>query len=139
LHRVDVKASPYAYIAPFFLLFAVLGLFPLIYTAYVSLTDRSLLSDTYNFVGLQNYRDLLQDSYFWNALWNTCSIWVLSTVPQLIFALILAHVLNNRLRGQTMWRTVLILPNITSVVAVAIIFGQLFGRDYGLINWVLGL
>ncbi|MBB5872555.1 cellobiose transport system permease protein [Allocatelliglobosispora scoriae] len=139
LHRLDVKASPYLYISPFFILFAILGIFPLLYTAWVSLHDWSLISDTHTFIGIQNYKDLLADSFFWNALWNTLSIWVISTVPQLIFALILAHVLNNRLRGQSLWRAGLILPNITSVVAVTIIFGQLFGRDYGLINWVLGI
>jgi cellobiose transport system permease protein len=139
LHRADVKASPYLYISPFFLLFGLLGAFPLVYTAWVSLHDWSLLEDTHAFVGLQNYRDLFADSLFWNALGNTASIWVLSTVPQLLFALLLAHILNNRLRGQTLWRTGLLLPNVTSVVAVAIIFGQLFGRDYGMVNWVLGL
>jgi cellobiose transport system permease protein len=139
LHRADVKASPYLYISPFFLLFAALGAFPLLFTAWVSLHDWSLLADDHPFIGLQNYRELLKDSFFWNALGNTASIWVLSTVPQLIFALVLAHILNNRLRGQSMWRTGLLLPNITSVVAVTIIFGQLFGRDFGLINYVLGL
>lgn len=139
LYRLDVKASPYAYVSPFFVLFALLGLFPLLYTAWMSMHDWSLLADEHPFVGLQNYTELLNDSMFWNALANTASIWVLSTVPQLILALLLAHVLNNRLRGQTFWRTGLLLPNITSVVAVAIIFGQLFGRDYGMINWVLGL
>lgn len=139
LHRADVKASPYLYISPFFLLFGALGAFPLLFTAWVSLHDWSLLADNHPFVGLRNYRELLKDSFFWNALGNTASIWVLSTVPQLIFALILAHILNNRLRGQTLWRTGLLLPNITSVVAVTIIFGQLFGRDYGMINYILGL
>jgi cellobiose transport system permease protein len=63
----------------------------------------------------------------------------MSTVPQLLFALVLAHVLNQRLRGPTTWRMSTLLPNITSVAAVAIIFGQLFGRDFGLINWILSL
>jgi cellobiose transport system permease protein len=139
LHRFDVKASPYFYISPFFILFGLLGLFPLLYTAWVSLHQWSLLEDAHPFIGMENYAELLKDSFFWNALFNTASIWVLSTVPQLIFALILAHVLNSRLRGETFWRTGLLLPNITSVVAVAIIFGQLFSRDYGIINWVLGL
>jgi cellobiose transport system permease protein len=139
LYRADVKASPYLYISPFFLIFATLGAFPLLFTAWVSLHDWSLLADDHPFIGLQNYRELLADSFFWNALGNTASIWVLSTVPQLIFALVLAHILNNRLRGQTLWRTGLLLPNITSVVAVTIIFGQLFGRDFGLINYILGL
>jgi len=139
LHRLDVKGSPYLYIAPFFILFLGFGVFPLIYTAWVSLHEWSLLSDEHPWVGFGNYTKLFDDPAFWNALWNTASIWVLSTVPQLLMALVLAHILNQRLRGQTFWRMSALIPNITSVAAVAIIFSQLFGRDYGLINWVLGL
>jgi cellobiose transport system permease protein len=136
---LEQQASPYAYIAPFFLLFLAFGLFPLGYTAWVSLHDWSLLSDTHKFVGLANYTELFADGYFWNALGNSTSIWFLSTVPQLLLALVLANVLNSRLRGQTFFRVGLLIPNVTSVVAVAVIFSQLFGRDFGLVNWVLHL
>jgi cellobiose transport system permease protein len=139
LYRFDVKASPYFYVAPFFVVFGAVGLFPLVYTAWVSLHDWSLLEETPTWIGFANYTDLFKDTYFWNALRNTLQILVLSTVPQLLMALGLAHVLNQRLKGQTFWRMSALLPNITSVVAVAIIFGQLFGRDYGLINWLLSL
>ncbi|MGY0232942.1 carbohydrate ABC transporter permease [Longispora urticae] len=137
LYRWDLKASPYLYIAPFFLLFGAFGLFPLLYTAWVSLHDWTLLSEEHPFVGLGNYRELFGDPYFWNALGNTLSILVLSTVPQLLFALVLAHLLNRPLRGRTFFRLGLLLPNVTSVVAVAVIFSQLFGRDFGLINGIL--
>lgn len=138
LHRLDLKASPYAYIAPFFLLFAVFGGFPLLYTGWMSLHQWNLLDTEHPFVGIDNYTRLFADPYFWNALANTGSIWVLSTVPQLALALLLAHLLNARLRTRTLFRAGMLLPNVTSVVAVAVIFTQLFGRDYGLINWVLG-
>ncbi|GIG61253.1 sugar ABC transporter permease [Longispora fulva] len=137
LYRWDLRASPYLYIAPFFVLFAAFGVFPLLYTAWVSLHDWTLLSDEHPFVGVANYRELFGDPYFWNALGNTLSILVLSTVPQLLFALLLAHLLNRPLRGQTFFRLGLLLPNVTSVVAVAVIFSQLFGRDFGLINAIL--
>ena len=64
---------------------------------------------------------------------------MLSTVPQLLLAIWLAHLLNRRLRAQTLFRIALLLPNVTSVVAVVVIFSQLFGRDFGLINWMLSL
>ncbi|SEN15023.1 carbohydrate ABC transporter permease [Nonomuraea pusilla] len=136
-HTLDTKVSPYAYVAPFFLLFCAFGLFPLAYTAWVSLHEWTLLSDEHTFVGAENFRTLLTDPYFWNATFNTLSIGVLSTVPQLVLAIWLAHLLNRRLRFQTLFRVSLLLPNVTSVVAVVVIFSQLFGRDYGLINWVL--
>jgi cellobiose transport system permease protein len=139
LRRFDTKASPYAYVAPFFVLFGVFGAFPLLYTAYVSLTDRNLLKPTSHFVGLDNYTALIHDSYFWNAVENTLGIWILSTIPQLFLALGLAHVLNTRLRARTLFRMSVLLPQITSLVAVTLIFTQLFAHDYGLINYVLGL
>jgi len=140
-HRADLKVSPYLYIAPFFVIFGVFGLFPLIYTGYVSLlgwrTDTAGSEDA--FVGLANYTKLLHDQFFWNALRNTLAIGVISTVPQLLMALGLAHLLNYKLRGRTLFRMSVLVPNVTSVAAVTIIFVQLFGRDYGLINYVLGL
>jgi len=136
-HLFDTKISPYAYISPFFLLFFAFGLFPLAYTAWVSLYDWNLLSSEQTFVGLDNYAELLADEYFWNAAFNTLSIGVLSAVPQLLFALWLAHLLNRPLRAQTFFRVTLLLPNVTSVVAVVVIFSQLFGREFGLINMVL--
>ncbi|MEO3872901.1 sugar ABC transporter permease [Nonomuraea sp. B12E4] len=138
-YQLDVKGSPYLYIAPFFLLFGVLGMFPLLYTAYVSLTDWNLLDPNREWVGLANYAELLADDYFWNALFNTVSIWLLSTVPQLLAALFIAHMLNRRLRARTLFRMGVLLPNVTSIVAVTIIFAQLFGRDFGMVNWALDL
>jgi cellobiose transport system permease protein len=138
LRRLDVKASPYAYVAPFFVIFIAFGLFPLAYTAYVSLTDRNLLNPVTHFIGLQNYSHLLHDSYFWNAVENTLGIWVISTIPQLLFALAIAHLLNTKLHARTLFRMSVILPQVTSLVAVALIFSQLFGHDYGLVNYVLG-
>ena len=124
-HTLDVRVSPYAYVAPFFLLFCAFGLFPLIYTAWVSLHDWTLLSEEHTFVGAKNFQTLLTDGYFWNATFNTLSIGVLSTVPQLLLAIWLAHLLNRRLRFQTLLRISMLLPNVTSVVAVVVIFSQL--------------
>jgi len=134
-YRLDTKASPYLYIAPFFVVFGVFGLFPLLYTGYVSLTGwrADQPGSEHRMVGFGNYVKLWHDPFFWNALKSTVAIGVLSTVPQLLLALALAHLLNYRLRGRTLFRMGVLLPNVTSVAAVA------FGRDYGLINWLFGL
>jgi cellobiose transport system permease protein len=137
LSRLDTKVSPYLYVVPFFVLFAVFGAFPLGYTAWVSLTDRNLLDQHTQFVGLANYTALLHDSYFWNAVENTLGIWVLSTVPQLLIALGLAHLLNRAIRGRSFFRMTILLPQVTSLVAVGLIFAQLFDYRYGLFNYVL--
>ncbi|MFC9331922.1 carbohydrate ABC transporter permease [Kitasatospora sp. NPDC057015] len=136
--RWGSRAAPYGYLAPFFVLFAAFGLFPLLYTAYVSLHRVELqTSQQMDWVGFQNYTRLLEDPFFWNALGNTFTIGVLSTVPQLAMALGLAHLLNYRLRGRTFFRVAMLMPYATSVAAATLVFAQLFGRDYGLLNWLL--
>jgi cellobiose transport system permease protein len=133
------RVAPYAYIAPFFVIFGVFGLFPLLFTFYVALFDWNPVAQ-HTFVGLDNFSRLFDDPRFWNALRNTISIWVLSTVPQLLIALGLAHLLNHaRLRSATLFRMSMLVPYITSVAATTVVFAQLFDRDYGLLNWVLHL
>ncbi len=139
LTRLNRNNWGYAYIAPFFLLFAAFSLFPFLYTAWVSLHDVSLSNvDEQTWVGLENYRNLLRNEFFWNAAKNTLTLGVLSTVPQLCLALGLAHLLNYKLRGRTFFRVAMLVPYATSIAAATLVFSQLFGRDYGLINSVLG-
>jgi cellobiose transport system permease protein len=137
LSIADVKWSPYLFVAPFFVIFGVVGLFPLLYTSFLSLFDRELLDVESTFIGFHNYADLIADEQFWNALVNTISIFVLSTGPQIVFAVLLAALLNSRLRMPTSWRVGVLLPFVVSLVAVGIIFANLFGPNYGLVNSVL--
>ncbi|QSZ47090.1 sugar ABC transporter permease [Arthrobacter sp. D5-1] len=137
LNVLDMKASPYLYIAPFFILFALVGLFPLGYTFFVSLFDWHLLKGQGEFVGFQNFAEVLQDRFFWNSLFNTVSIFLISTIPQLIMATIIAAVLDQNLRAKTFWRMSILLPYVVTPVAVAMIFTNMFGEQYGLINNIL--
>jgi cellobiose transport system permease protein len=139
LSIADVKWSPYLYIAPFFVVFGVVGLFPLLWTGYLSLFDRELLDTEGTFTGLANYTELLRDSQFWNALVNTLSIFALSTGPQIVVAVGVAALLNTRLRTPTGWRVGVLLPYVVSLVAVGLIFSNLFGSKYGLINGLFQL
>ncbi len=134
LGRWDAKLSPYLYVAPFFVLFALTGLFPLLYTAFVATQDWDLIRNSGTFVGLQNFADVLSHRQFWIALRNTFSIFALSTIPQLIAAVTIAALLDRNLRAKTFWRMGVLLPYVVAPVAVALIFSNLFGDDYGLIN-----
>lgn len=137
LSALDVKASPYLYIAPFFILFAIVGLFPLVYTFFVSLYDWHTLEGQGQFVGLSNFTAVLADHFFWNSLFNTVSIFLLSTIPQLLVAVVIAAVLDQNLRAKTFWRMSILLPYVVTPVAVAMIFSNVFGENYGLINNIL--
>lgn len=137
LGRWDIRFSPYLYISPFFLLFSVVGLFPLLYTGWVSLHAWDLIGGQGDFVGGDNFVWVLQQQKFWIALRNTFSIFLLSSVPQIIVALAIAAVLDTNLRGKTFWRMGVLLPYIVMPVAVSLIFSNMYGDKYGLVNTLL--
>jgi cellobiose transport system permease protein len=130
----------YVYVLPFFLVFAAFSVYPWLDTAWVSLHDVRLT--TYNqqtWIGLDNYKDLFTNPFFWNAFRNTFTIGVISTVPQLVMALGIAHLLNYRLRGRTFFRVAILMPYATSLAAATVIFLELFDTRLGLVNWALHL
>ncbi len=128
----------YLFISPFFVMFLIFGLAPVIFSTYIAFFNWDPLGDAI-FIGFDNFTFLMTDDRFWQATGNTFSIWLFSTIPQMILAIFLASILRNpRLKAPTFWRTLLLIPNITSVLAVAIVFGQLFGRDFGMFNIIIG-
>lgn len=130
--------APYLMISPFYILFIVFGLFPILFSLYLAFHSWDGLGPM-EFVGLRNFRNLLTDDPdFWKSVGNTFIIWFFSTLPQLFLALVVAFLLNAAfVRFKDFYRAVYFLPNITSIVAVAIIFGSFFGSQFGLINGLL--
>ncbi|WP_119066417.1 carbohydrate ABC transporter permease [Aggregatilinea lenta] len=132
------KLMPYLFILPGFALFTLFILYPMAYSLRVSLYDWNIINPTRSeFLGLQNYQDTLQDPIFQRAVKNTL-LYALVTVPgQMILGLSVALLLNQKLPGQTFFRTVYYLPVITSWVVVALLFEYLFNSQAGLINYGL--
>lgn len=137
--RFDQHASPYLYVSPFFLLFGLIGLFPLIYTVYVAVHEWDLLKGEGPFVGFGNFAEILGDPMFWNSIFNTLSIFLLSAIPQLCIALVIAYLLDRGLRAPTFWRMSILIPFVVTPVAVAIIFSSVFNEADGLANNLLNL
>jgi cellobiose transport system permease protein len=138
--RAASGLTPYTFVLPFFVIFGAFGLFPMLYTAWVSLHKVDLSTpEKSTWVGFKNYSTLLHSEFFWNALKNTFTIGIISTVPQLLMALGLAHLLNYQLRGRTFFRVAMLMPYATSLAAATLVFVGLFGRDFGFINWFLSL
>ncbi|MCE0486912.1 carbohydrate ABC transporter permease [Ornithinimicrobium sediminis] len=133
----DFRYSPYLYISPFFVLFGIVGLFPLVYTFWVSLHEWSLIGGKGEFVGLGNYTQVIAQDNFWVGLRNTFSIFLLSGVTQTLGALLLAAVLNQNIRAKTFWRMGVLLPFVVAPVAVGVIFSKMFADQAGLINTLL--
>ncbi|MGM0386130.1 MAG: carbohydrate ABC transporter permease [Actinomycetota bacterium] len=138
LNHLDVKASPYLYISPFFILFLVVGLYPLLYTSWVSVHDWHLIGGQGEFVGMQNFVEVVGRERFSRALVNTFSIFLLSSIPQVAVAIAIAAVLDANIRTKTFWRMGVLLPYVVAPVAVSLIFAKLFADQSGMINAILG-
>jgi cellobiose transport system permease protein len=139
LSRWDLKVSPYLYVLPFFLVFAVIGLYPMVYTGYLSFFSWPRFGTAHgDAVGWANYAHVLQDPVFRKALVNTIGIFLLSSVPQIIVATVIAALLDMNLRGRSWWRMSVLLPFVVAPAATALIFGSLFADKSGLVNDVLG-
>ena len=137
LSRWDLKVSPYLYISPFFIMFAIVGLFPIAFTAVISFMDWDLVRNQGEFVGFDQFSWILGQPQFWTALRNTFSIFVLSSVPQLIAAIFIAAMLDRNIRAKTFWRMGVLVPFVMAPVAVALIFSNMFGDNHGLVNSAL--
>jgi cellobiose transport system permease protein len=138
--RLPGGRAGYAYVLPFFAVFAAFSVYPWLDTLWVSLHDVRLTTyDQMSWIGLDNYRDLLGNKFFWNAFANTLTIGIISTVPQLCLALGIAHLLNYKLRGRTFFRVAILMPYATSLAAATVIFLELFDPKLGLVNWTLHL
>ncbi|HEY0619949.1 MAG TPA: sugar ABC transporter permease [Kribbella sp.] len=128
------RALPqYAAVSPFFILFAIFGAFPVLFSIWLSFHSWDGIGQM-KWVGLEQYSYLLTDPKFWTAISNTLIIWVLSTVPMLLLALVIANALHTATRFRSFYRIAYFIPNVTSVVAVTMVFGSIFSNNFGLLN-----
>ncbi len=127
----------YLFIAPFFVTFAIFGLYPLLWAMQLSLSRwRGFGPMTY--VGLENYRAIFRDPYVVQALVNTVQFTVILLPTGIFISVLFAVILNDRrLAGRGIFRTIYFLPYITSSVIVAIVFTQLFDDTLGWVNYGL--
>lgn len=123
----------YLFIAPAMTIFLVFTLLPVAIAAYLSFTNYDVFTKL-DWIGAVNYEDVFQDELFWRALINTVVYTGWSVPLSMAFGLALALLLNQKLRGLGIYRTVYYVPVVTSMVAVAMIWIQLFDPLYGVIS-----
>ncbi len=128
---------PYLFISPFFLLYAVFGLIPMVFSLIISLTEWKGVGKI-EFVGLANYQRMLGDTIFWQSFGNSISLFFIYVPIMLLLALVLAVILNSpRVRGFRIFRTIIFLPFITNMIAAGLVFQILLTHNNGLINIML--
>ena len=137
----SARTAPYILLLPFLTLFAVFGLFPLVFSLYLAFQSWEPTSGlrAMHFVGVDNFVFALGDAWFWKSMGNTVWLAVASGVPQHVVAIPLACFIHG-VAGR--WRDVVLglwfAPYITSTVALAIVFTLFYSTDYGVINTAIG-
>jgi multiple sugar transport system permease protein len=138
IRRRRFSATPWLFLLPGFVLFAVTVVYPIIQAVQMSLYDWKIIgSATSEFLGLENYARALGDEHFWLSFGNTVFYLVATIPPQIILGLIIALLLHARSPIRPLLRVLYYLPVVTSWVVVSLLFRFLFA-DQGLINWSLG-
>jgi multiple sugar transport system permease protein len=115
-----------------------LHLIPVALSFYYSFTDYNVLQPA-KWVGFDNFVGLFQDQVFWQTVQNTLIYAVMSIPAGVFFALGLALLLNTKIRGLAIWRTIYFLPTVLPTVAVSIVWLWVFNPLYGPVNWFLDL
>lgn len=140
--RIDYSRWGYFFIAPFFIIYTLFSLVPLISTFYNSFFENyrvGLQQVGPTFVGLANYVSIFTKSKVQDYAWNTLLLWIINFVPQITVSLLLAvwfSSMNVRLKGQQFFKTVIYMPNLIMASAFAMLFFTLFS-DAGPINHIL--
>src|SRR5690348_1034112 len=128
------------FIIPTIAFLIVFNIFPLIYSLGYSFTDFRASSNTpAAFVGLQNYRDLLNDDHVWNNFSVTAKYVLVSVGGQVLLGFGVALLLNRRIPFKGLFTTLLLLPMMMSPVVVGLFWQLLYSPSWGIINYALGL
>ena len=127
----------YLFISPWLIGFVLFGAGPILASAAISFTDWSLLSSP-NWTGLENYRKLFSDPLFYVTLKNTLYYAFASVFLGIVVAFLLALLLNQKVWGMSIFRTIFYLPSVVAGIATALLFINIFNPDFGLLNYALG-
>lgn len=139
--RLKIRKEHYGYffIAPFIIGFLIFGLYPVVHTLSLSLTNTTLMKMDAEFIGLQNFKRLFADKTFLTAVTNTWELWLMNFIPQMAIAMLLAVWFTStrlKIKGGGVWRMLFYLPNLMMPAAIAALFFSLFSF-YGPVNQFL--
>ncbi len=130
----------YAFISPWLAGFILVTLVPMLWGFYLSLTNFSGINfSSTTFTGLANYVRALRDPVTWSSLWNTVLVTAAYVPANLIGGFLLAVLLNRRIKGLRLFRTMYYLPYVVPAVAMVVIWQTIYNRNSGLLNAALDL
>ncbi|HQJ75395.1 MAG TPA: sugar ABC transporter permease [Bacteroidota bacterium] len=130
------KLEPYFYLAPTIIGLLLFSAGAVIMSFLISFTKWDVINPP-KFIGFQNYLIIFQSELFWKIFGNTFYYVILNVPPSIVIPLIIAVLLNQKLKGINIFRSIYFLPVISSIVAIALVWSWLYNPEFGLINYVL--
>lgn len=125
------------FIAPTVIGLIILNIIPIFQTIYQSFFKTGAFGKGNIFVGLENYRKMFNDAAVWQALINTFKYAIVEVPFSIFIALVLAVMLNQKIKGQTVYRTIFFLPMVAAPAAIAMVWRWLYNSEFGLLNRIL--
>lgn len=134
-----IKQHPeYFFILPAFLGTVVFIIAPVIMSFGLGFVEWNLISPP-EFVGFDNYTELLKDPLFYKVLWNTLYYAFVTAFFSILIPLILAYALDSKIKGSALYKSAYFLPYVTPMIVIAIVWAWIFDPNYGILNWALGV
>jgi multiple sugar transport system permease protein len=131
------QIAVWLFLGPCLLYLAAFAIYPLIYSLSLSFTDLTAADSSGNWIGLDNYRDLLLDPLFWNAAMNSAIMVAISVALEVVLGTALAMFFNLDLKGSWIVRGILVLPMLITPIVVGVMWRALLNPDWGLVNWMI--
>jgi len=136
-HRLQKLVAPYVFISPGVIFYLMVTIIPMIWGFWISFHKWSIIWPAHPWVGLANYRALLTEDLFWTSLRNT-AVYTAGVVPvEVALALMVALLLNTKLRGRGIFRLLYYLPVVTPLSISAVIWQWIYHPHVGLLNWLM--
>lgn len=128
----------WAFILPTMLGLIILNIYPIFKTIYESFFKTGAFGKGNVFIGFDNYIKMIGDSEIWQALFNTLKYAVIEVPFSILIALVLAALLNRKMKGRAVYRTIFFLPMVAAPAAIAMVWRWLFNSEFGLLNHLFG-
>ncbi len=135
--QINDCIAAYVLIAPVVIGLGVFYIWPFFQNVWFSFNDVNKFNVA-TFNGIENYVELFQDPDLWGAFWNTILYIVITTPVIIVLSLAVAALLNTKIKGKSIYRTLYFLPTVTMPVAVSLVWRWIFNGEFGLLNEFLG-
>jgi len=137
--RRQEELTAWLFVAPVALGILIWQVYPVLYSLYVSFTAWNFVSAP-RWTGLQNYTQLFASDQFFSAALRNSAVYAVGTVvPTVVLGVLFAVILNSRIRGRAIYRTLYFLPNVTPIVSIAIVWAWMYDSNFGILNFLLKL